>query len=364
LDEFYKMQETQIPGKFTLVCLGSLTSANIANNKYPSVFKQIDKIVWYNTSANPLTGFNYECDTTAALDIIKNGKVRIDIVTNPHKTVLFDRTCYALAQNYQNKLSEIIHHIYNQPILEKNLTHADKTAADELVPMYLLAPELFMVNLKFKNTRLRWVESFETEMVKEMLGDLITGKYTGDKSVVFNEFPAKREMFNYDVRQILDSAIKKYGHDEWKACVMTDEFHGHLGVFSIVGAKMGIKAREIFGVGPDQLSVQSFAGLRPPYSCLTDGIQVSTGATLGQGLIKVSSDSITRPSAIFSYKGRSVRITLKSEYLKMVDSDIETGIVKFGLSDDGYWKLVRKAALNYWLNWSRNEIFEIEECKQ
>jgi len=26
-----------------------------------------------------------------------------------------------------------------------------------------------------------------------------------------------------------------------EANVMTDEFHGHLGVFSIVGAKMGIK---------------------------------------------------------------------------------------------------------------------------
>ena len=41
---------------------------------------------------------------------------------------------------------------------------------------------------------------------------------------------------------------------------MTDEFHGHLGVFSIVGAKMGIRAREIFGVGPDMLNVVTYAG--------------------------------------------------------------------------------------------------------
>jgi len=149
--------------------------------------------------------------------------------------------------------------------------------------------------------------------------------------------------------------------DEWKANVMTDEFHGHLGVFSIVGAKMGIRAREIFGVGPDMLTVVSFAGLRPPYSCLNDGIQVSTGATLGMGLIKVQADSVTKPSAIFSYKGRSVKITLKKEYLEKVDSDINEGILKFGLMDDGYWKLIRHNALIYWLEWDRKKIFDIEE---
>jgi pyrimidine-specific ribonucleoside hydrolase len=145
---------------------------------------------------------------------------------------------------------------------------------------------------------------------------------------------------------------------------MTDEFHGHLGVYSIVGAKMGIKACEIFGVGSDQLKVTSFAGTKPPYSCLTDGIQVSTGATLGMGTISISSDSIPKPMAIFVYKGRQIKISLKEEYLKQVDSDINDGIVKFGLMDDGYWKLIRRNAIKYWLEWNRNQIFTIEEMKQ
>jgi pyrimidine-specific ribonucleoside hydrolase len=170
-------------------------------------------------------------------------------------------------------------------------------------------------------------------------------------------------MFNYDVRDIIDSAIALYGHDEWKANVMTDEFHGHLGVFSIVGAKMGIKAREIFGVGPDMLDVTTYAGLRPPYSCLTDGIQVSTGATLGMGTIHLATDSICLPKAVFKYKGRSVTISLKKEYLAKVDADINEGILKFGLMDDGYWKLIRRNALKYWLEWDRNKIFDIVETK-
>jgi pyrimidine-specific ribonucleoside hydrolase len=190
---------------------------------------------------------------------------------------------------------------------------------------------------------------------------MMSGSYVSEHNVVFNRFPGQREMFNYDVRPIVDSAIARYGYDEWKANVMTDEFHGHLGVFSIVGAKMGIKARELFDVGPDELKVVTYAGSRPPYSCLNDGIQVSTGATLGMGTIRLASDSIARPSAVFTCKGRSVRISLKKEYLDRVDADIREGIVKFGLMDDGYWKLVRRNALKYWLEWDRDVIFDMEE---
>jgi pyrimidine-specific ribonucleoside hydrolase len=170
-------------------------------------------------------------------------------------------------------------------------------------------------------------------------------------------------MYNYDVRPIMDSAIARYGYDEWKAAVMTDEFHGHLGVFSIVGAKMGIKARELFGVGPDMLKVTTYAGNKPPYSCLNDGIQVSTGATLGMGTIYVADDSITQPAAVFEYKDRSIRLSLKKEYLEKVDADIDEGIVKFGLMDDGYWKLIRRNALKYWVEWDRDVIFDVVEIK-
>jgi formylmethanofuran dehydrogenase subunit E len=40
-----------------------------------------------------------------------------------------------------------------------------------------------------------------------------------------------------------------------KGVCITDEFHGHLGVFSIVGAKMGIYAREFFGIGTELKSL-------------------------------------------------------------------------------------------------------------
>jgi pyrimidine-specific ribonucleoside hydrolase len=71
----------------------------------------------------------------------------------------------------------------------------------------------------------------------------------------------------------------------------------------------------------------TYAGTKPPYSCLNDGIQESTGATLGMGALHLASDSITRPSAVFTYKGHSIRISLKKEYLEKVDMTFSLFII-------------------------------------
>jgi hypothetical protein len=38
--------------------------------------------------------------------------------------------------------------------------------------------------------------------------------------------------------------------------------------------------------------------------------------------------------------------------------------MKFGFMDDGYWKLIRRNALKYWVEWDRNKIFDIEEISE
>lgn len=48
------------------------------------------------------------------------------------------------------------------------------------------------------------------------------------------------------------------------------------------------------------------------------------------------------------------------ELIARVKADIHKGITQFGLDDDNYWSLIRQNALNYWLEWDRNKIFEIE----
>src|SRR4030043_399663 len=347
--------------KIILVCLGPMT--NIANliKKDPTLLKKIERVIWYNQSVQPLQGFNYDCNKDNA-DIVFQSNIRIDVISNLEKEeALFDTSLYVISKQSETPLAKVLYNVHTQPVVFEKLKQNHFRLCDDLVALYITNPELFEINTMIYKINIRYNQDYNVEGIKEAIGDMINGTYVSEQNVVFNRFPDQREMFDYDVRPIMDSAIARYGYDEWKASVMTDEFHGHLGVFSIVGAKMGIKARELFGVGTDMLEVITYAGTRPPYSCLNDGIQVSTGATLGMGTIHLAADTITRPSAIFRFKGRAIRISLKQEYLEKIGTHINEGIVKFGLMDDGYWKLIRRNALKYWLEWDRNVIFDIVE---
>lgn len=347
--------------KIILVCLGPLTNIAQLINQEAALLANIERIVWYNESEKPLTGFNYECNKKAA-DIVFRSSLRIDVISNLNNgEALFDSTLFEVCKQSKTQLAKILYNGHNQNVVFEKLKQNHFRLCDDLVALYITNPELFSINADVDKLNVRYNKDYDVKGVKEAIIDMINGTYFSEKNVVFNRFPVKREMFNYDVRPIIDSAIARYGYDEWKANVMTDEFHGHLGVFSIVGAKMGIKARELFDVGTDMLQVITYAGSKPPYSCLNDGIQVSTGATLGMGTIHLASEGKVRPSAVFTYKNRSIRISLKKEYLEQVDADINEGILKFGLMDDGYWKLIRRNALKYWLEWDRNKIFDIEE---
>ncbi len=355
------MANPAINPPFTLLCLGPLTNLAEAIRSDSGIVRKIDRVIWYNEATKPMRGFNFECDKKAA-DEVMNARLKIIMISNLNKPgMMFDTVLYNMSCDSLTALAKCFVAVHTQPEVMTKLKQGHFWLADELVSVYLLNPELFDININSENVHLRYNKDYDADAVREALGDMISGNYSRSQNVVFVKFPDDRRSFQYDVRQIMDSAISRYGHDEWKANIMTDEFHGHLGVFSIVGAKMGIRAREYFGVGPDVMRVKSYAGLKPPYSCLNDGIQVSTGATLGMGTIQVAKDSLTVPSAVFTYKNQSIRITLRPQYLKQVNEDINEGIVKFGMMDDGYWKLVRRNALKYWLDWDRNIIFTLEE---
>jgi inosine-uridine nucleoside N-ribohydrolase/formylmethanofuran dehydrogenase subunit E len=350
--------------KVILVCLGPLTNIAQLIKKDASLMSKIERIIWYNESVKPLQGFNYECDKVSADQVFKSN-IRIDVISNLNKdNALFDSSMYSTCKQSKTRLATVLRDVFSQPLVIEKLQQNHFRLCDDLVALYITNPELFDINIITDKLNVRYNKDYNVPGVREAITDMINGTYFSERNIVFNRFPVQHEMFNYDIRPIIDSVIARYGYDEWKANVMTDEFHRHLGVFSIVGAKMGIKARELFGVGADMLEVTTYAGTKPPYSCLNDGIQVSTGATLGMGTIHLATRSKTKPSAIFTYNNRSIRISLKKEYLEQVDADIKEGIMKFGLMDDGYWKLIRHNALKYWVEWDRNKIFDIEEISQ
>jgi len=358
LEQILRESNNQI----TLICLGPLTNIKHALEADKSLWNKTDRIIWYG---NPLNGtggdFNYTCDTAAAHYVMKSGIPMAFLSNRQSGGDVFDKELLNICKASDTSLASFLSKVHSQPEANRRLHENHFSWYDELSVFYLLNAELFDTDISKHNVKHRYNRDYNTFALREVYADMITGNYTREQNVVFLKFPVDPGLYKYDVREIMDSAIILYGYEEWKANVMTDEFHGHLGVFSIVGAKMGTKAKEIFGVQNDQLEVLSYAGQITPYSCLNDGIQVSTGATLGMGTISLAKDSTTAPMAIFRFQGKAIKMTLKQEYLDKVNQDINEGIVKFGLADDGYWKLVRRNALRYWLEWDRNEIFNIEE---
>lgn len=88
--------------------------------------------------------------------------------------------------------------------------------------------------------------------------------------------------------------------------------HGHRGPFLACGIRMGLLAlRLLDSAGYSGIEAVAETSSTPPVSCLVDGLQVSTGCTVGKGNLMVVEGG--RPAARFSAGGRTVRIALREE---------------------------------------------------
>ncbi len=65
-------------------------------------------------------------------------------------------------------------------------------------------------------------------------------------------------------------------------------FHGHTGPFLVLGLKAGELSNRMLGRDPFKTSVDVYSSPKPPQSCMIDGIQFSTGCTMGKGNISIT----------------------------------------------------------------------------
>ncbi len=172
----------------------------------------------------------------------------------------------------------------------------------------------------------------------------------------FKEFPTNPAFFNDELKPYVSEIVKKHGLEEWKAVVLTNELHHHMGLWSIIGAKMGIRAREILAAPFDTIDVISSVGTKPPYSCLNDGLQVSTGASLGRGTIKIT--DAQQPSVEFSSNGKKLTMRVKQEIVKEIENIIKECSDKYVFQSPRYFHELDKISVYYWLNWDRTILFD------
>ena len=179
---------------------------------------------------------------------------------------------------------------------------------------------------------------------------------SGRTPVSLKEYPHDADELNGNVGPYARQIIEKHGFEEWVAVLLTNELHRHLGLWNVIGAKMGIRAMEILNASFDELSVVSLAGFDPPFSCINDGIQVSTGASLGRGTIAVA--QFKRPEAIFCYKNTTLIMRVKPEISKEIGRVIKEYSSKYVFQSPRYFQELDRGTVQYWLKWNRNELFE------
>lgn len=340
--------------KQTWVALGSLDTYVKLLQQAPELAKKIERIVWYCNV--PLEqGFNNSISPESFNEIRAFG-VPIEIVSKQQ-----DR--FYVGKEYRNALQEgaSVYAKQIMGVLEKvkkappSLQHP-LGLYDDFVPLYIIAPLLFDIEEKGSISYVKPNASIPEHVFYKTISNVLESSLQTNNRV-FIGFPIDSILYKPEYKSLLKPAIDKYGKIEWKAICMTNEIHGHTGIYSLIGAKMGIRAMEYFNVGVNNLQVHTYSGNKPPLSCFNDGIQISTGSTIGQGLITIDNDIRAVPTATFEFNHQKVQISLKPEIAHQIRSDIKFGVETYGLLSEQYWAYIEKLAISYWLNIARNDVF-------
>lgn len=343
------------PEKISLIALGSLKTYTDWIKANPKVIEKIDRIVWYN-NLEIEKGFNYKA-SVESYDFIKQTGIKLEIVGNNTDKFSIDETYLNIIQKINSVYARQISYVHSQPEVVERIKQKHLQFWDDIVPLYLTVPILFESEEK-DNIRHVWLdENMPKSMIYEVVGKLLESATTTNNRV-FNTFPVDTALYKPEYAKILISTIEKFDLVEWKAICMTNEIHGHTGIYSIIGAKMGVRAMEYFNVGVNNLTVTTFSGHKPPLSCFNDGIQISTGATIGQGLITVSDSLKTIPTATFEFNNQKIKISLKPEIATQMQKEIKYGIQTYGLLTAQYWLYIEELAIRYWSQFDRHEIFD------
>ena len=342
--------------KISFICLGSLSLAAKASVEIPEFRSRIKEIIWSCEGIRKTDAFNYTIDSPAAKSVLESG-IEIKAVSTVNESqALYSEDLVTRIRGIRTPYAAKISDFLGSGAAK---SHAfSYRLSDELIPLYMHFPSYFMIR---QTGSISEINILKADSLKEGICKILKGE-TVKKNQVINELPSDPSFYFDDVAPVVTYVINRFGNEEWQAGVLANELHRHLGVYAIIGVKMGIRAREYFNVGVDEFEAVSYAGSTPPLSCMNDGIQVSTGATPGHGLLKVVNDN-PYPKVEFKHLNHKITISLNPDIHSKISGELKEINFIYGLDSDIYWELVRKNAIKYWRELDRHDIFIIEEIE-
>ncbi|MEF8811270.1 MAG: nucleoside hydrolase [Bacteroidales bacterium] len=344
-----------------IISTGPLTNIANAVLMKPSIKEQISRIIWFDQCQPEVPWTNYGMDCLSGDYLLKTPIPVFRIMTNEDPPVLSESFLDEIGK-IQTPYARKIYNSHSKDTLREKIREGNFKLRDDLTAMYLYYPELFTLDTNNSDSINYMVRVKDNKNIKTKYLEHLSS-YNKYSSIIFQNFPTDSNYYREDIRNFMKETIDQYGIREWRAVTLTEEFHTHLGLNSIVGAKMGTRALEYFRTQPGNLKVTSYCGHTPPLSCINDGLQVSCGTTMGQGNIKIRDEAVL-PKAEFQYEDRTLQIQLKSRYYKQLQRAIKEAKKKHTFLSEAYWEAIREKSLSYWRNWDRNEIFQVSKISE
>ena len=185
------------------------------------------------------------------------------------------------------------------------------------------------------------------------------GEPVGGPTSVFVQFPTDPAYYQPEVAELVrEGVVERFGVEEWAAIVVSHEIHQHIGVYTIVGAKMGVRASELLDAPRRAVSVTIKTVADSPMACAVDGVQASMGSTYGQHLIHLVNTRTPGLEATFRLGDETLRMTLKPEYLAKVRGFIDTHSAEHGYLSAPYFEAIRGESYRVWAEWDRSVMFD------
>jgi pyrimidine-specific ribonucleoside hydrolase len=301
-------------------------------------------------------------DPEAAREVFGSG-LQIVAVQLPDARVLpFDAALLGEVAKVDSAPARLIARLHAHRNVQELIAANHFRAWDETVVLLFHDPGLARLRPDSAGSTVSLAESLDLDAARALYVSELraAGETTGGHRplVTFRDFPVRRGQFRADLEPLVDEIIGRHGVEEWKLVVLTSELHRHLGLYSILGAKMGLRARELLGAGLDDLRVESLAGLKPPVSCLNDGLQVSTGASLGRGSIAAPPTDTPQAAAAFVFGNRRLRMRVREDAVERIRAELQGAASRHGDLTPAYFAEVRRISLLAWRDLDRAQVFE------
>jgi len=335
----------------TVLALGPLTQLAAALDAAPEIATGIGRIV---VAGDPerSDSWNLVWDPEAVTAVRESGVPTVFVRPGMHAVKPDGWYGTGLADGQSTSLGEaLLGRMLKTVDARVHYLETLRSFHDELAVLFLAHPELFTLVASGV------VEPVDSKATADAISAALSrGRQRKDR-VVFIDGPLPVDVLQPDVRARRDTILANNGPDEWFAQLLLNELHEHLGAYSIIGVKMGLRASELLNAPQHAMTIVSAAPPTQPVSCLNDGLLVSTGSTPGRGLFSHLPGPPGTVEATFEYNGRTITLRLKDEYRARIRATIQDLLAHYTLEDDAYWDGVRQLGLDIWQDWHRRDLF-------